>query len=114
MTPGRKFSITAWEIAASFLKISFPSCDLRSIVTDCLPALTDTNETPINSLIRFRIRAKLPSQIAPYRMLDLDDLGAQEHELKAAKRSGQDVGYVQHADTMEWKSHPSHPFALQI
>ena len=105
MTPGRKFSITTCEIAASSLKICLPSGDLRLIVTDCLPALTATNETPINFRIHFHIRAQAPGEISVFRMLDLDDLGPQQNELKAAERSCQDVGYVQHADTMEWKRH---------
>ena len=57
--------------------------------------------------IHFRIRAQTPGEISVFRMLDLDDFGSQEYELKAAERSSKDVGYVQHADTMEWKRHIS-------
>jgi hypothetical protein len=42
-------------------------------------------------------------------MLDFDDFGSEQNELKAAERSCQDVGYVQHADSMEWKRHLSFP-----
>ncbi len=114
MTPGRKFSITTCEIAASFLKISLPSGDLRLIVTDCLPALTATNEMPINSVIHFHIRAQAPGEISVFRVLDLDDFGSQQNELKAAERACEDVGYVQHADTMEWKRHLFYPVVIEI
>jgi hypothetical protein len=59
--------------------------------------------------IHFYIRAQAPGEIAVLRMLDFDNFGPQQNELKAAERSCQDVGYVQHADSMEWKRHLSFP-----
>src|ERR1700688_940873 len=47
-------------------------------------------------------------------MFDFDDLGAQENELKTAERPCQDVGNVQHADTIEWKRHLSYPVAQRM
>src|SRR5579863_341252 len=64
--------------------------------------------------IDFHVRALAPGEISVFRMLDLDDFGSQQNQLKAAERPSQDVGYVQHADTMEWKRHRSHPIAQRI
>ena len=64
--------------------------------------------------ICFHIRAKAPGEISVFGMLDLDDLGSQENELEAAKGACEDVGYVQHADIMEWKRHLFYPVEIEI
>src|SRR4029077_6324426 len=75
---------------------------------DGLLACVDGYERDAHQLrIPFRIGAKAAGEISVFRMLDLDDLGSQQDELKAAERPCQDVGYIQHADTMEWKRHLS-------
>src|ERR1700730_3397736 len=64
MTPGRKFSITTWDMAVSSLKIRLPSAAFKLIVTDCLPAFTATNDAPINFAVATgsapSLRAKSP------------------------------------------------------
>src|SRR6185369_8696996 len=63
-------------------------------------------------VVLFDTGAQATGKIAVFGMLDLDHLGTEKHKLKAAEWAGQDVGYVQHADCMEWKSHT--PITLRL
>ena len=74
---------------------------LRSSSTDFLPAFWARNDAPMPGPVERRVRAEVAGQVAVARHLDLDDLGAEQHQLVAAVRAGQDVGQVEDPDAAQ-------------
>ena len=68
---------------------------LRSSSIDFFPAFWARNEAPMPAWLSAGLRAEPAGQVAVPRLFDLDDLGAEQHQLVAAVRAGQYVGQVE-------------------